>query len=38
MSLEVTDLVVEVAGRRVVDGLTFSVPDGARVGIIGESG
>lgn len=38
MSLEVTDLVIEVAGRRVVDGVSFAVPDGARVGIIGESG
>lgn len=38
MSLEVTDLVVEIDGRRVVDGISFSVPDGARVGLIGESG
>ncbi|WP_144877280.1 ABC transporter ATP-binding protein [Microbacterium sp. 1.5R] len=38
MSLEVVDLVVEIDGRRVVDGVSFAVPDGARVGLIGESG
>lgn len=38
MSLEVTDLVIEIDGRRVVDGISFAVPDGARVGLIGESG
>lgn len=38
MSLEVTDLVIDIDGRRVVDGISFSVPDGARVGLIGESG
>ncbi|MFB8388322.1 ATP-binding cassette domain-containing protein [Microbacterium sp. NPDC055910] len=38
MSLEVTDLVIEIAGRRVVDGASFAVPDGARLGLIGESG
>lgn len=38
MSLDVTDLVIEIAGRRVVDGVSFAVADGARVGIIGESG
>jgi len=38
MSLEVTDLVIEIDGRRVVDGVSFAVPDGARVGLIGESG
>ncbi|MGM1017761.1 MAG: ABC transporter ATP-binding protein [Actinomycetota bacterium] len=38
MSLEVTDLVIEIDGRRVVDGVTFAVPDGARLGLIGESG
>lgn len=32
------DLVVEIDGRRVVDGVSFDVPDGARVGLIGESG
>lgn len=38
MSLEIQDLTVSIAGRRVVDGVSFSVPDGARVGLIGESG
>ncbi|MFT4228768.1 MAG: ABC transporter ATP-binding protein [Microbacterium sp.] len=38
MSLAVRDLVVELGGRRVVDGVSFDVPDGARVGLIGESG
>jgi peptide/nickel transport system ATP-binding protein len=34
----VTDLRVEIDGRAVVDGISFEVPDGARVGLIGESG
>jgi len=38
VSLQVQDLVVEIDGRRVVDGVSFDVPDGARVGLIGESG
>ena len=38
MSLDVERLTVDIAGRRVVDGVSFSVPDGARVGLIGESG
>ena len=38
MSLQVHDLVVELGGRRLVDGVSFEVPDGARVGLIGESG
>ena len=38
MSLEVSELAVEIGGRRVVDGVSFAVPDGARVGLIGESG
>ena len=38
MSLEVRDLVIELGGRRVVDGVSFDVPDSARVGLIGESG
>lgn len=38
MSLVVRDLVIEIDGRRVVDGVGFEVPDGARVGLIGESG
>ncbi len=35
MSLDVEDLVITLGGRRVVDGVGFSVPDGARFGIIG---
>ncbi|MFJ2354195.1 ABC transporter ATP-binding protein [Frigoribacterium sp. NPDC087798] len=38
MSLVIDDLTVTVGGRRVVDGLSLDVPDGARVGLIGESG
>lgn len=38
MSLVVQDLIIELGGRRVVDGVSFAVPDGARVGLIGESG
>ena len=38
MSLEVRDLTVDIDGRRVVDGVSFTVPDGARMGLIGESG
>ena len=38
MSLIVTDLSVDIGGTRVVDGISFEVPDGARMGIIGESG
>ncbi len=38
MTLEVQDLTVDIDGRRVVDGVSFSVPDGSRVGLIGESG
>ncbi|MEV8273967.1 ABC transporter ATP-binding protein [Microbacterium sp. NPDC077184] len=38
MSLCVQDLTIDIGGRRVVDGVSFTVPDGARVGLIGESG
>jgi peptide/nickel transport system ATP-binding protein len=38
MTLSVHDLVIEIDGRRVVDGVSFDVPDGARLGLIGESG
>lgn len=38
MSLVVEDLTVEIDGRRVVDGVSFEVPHGARLGLIGESG
>ena len=36
--LEVDSLVVDIGGRRVVDDVSFAVPDGGRLGIIGESG
>ena len=38
MSLVVRDLRIDIGGRTVVDGVSFDVPDGARVGLIGESG
>jgi peptide/nickel transport system ATP-binding protein len=38
MTLKVTDLTVDIGERRVVDGVSFEVPDGSRVGLIGESG
>jgi peptide/nickel transport system ATP-binding protein len=38
VSLEVRGLSIDLGGRRVVDGVSFDVPDGARVGLIGESG
>jgi peptide/nickel transport system ATP-binding protein len=38
VSLEVRDLTIDLDGRRVVHGISFEVPDGARVGLIGESG
>ncbi len=38
MTLEVRDLTIDIGARRVVDGISFDVPDGARVGLIGESG
>lgn len=38
MTLSVQNLVIEVDGRRVVDGISFEVADGARLGLIGESG
>ncbi len=38
MSLVVEGLTVDIAGRRIIDGISFEVPDGARLGIIGESG
>jgi peptide/nickel transport system ATP-binding protein len=38
MTLEVTDLTIRFGDRAVVDRVSFAVPDGARFGIIGESG
>ena len=38
MTLEVRDLTIDIGDRRVVDGVSFHVPEGARVGLIGESG
>ncbi|HWS49820.1 MAG TPA: ABC transporter ATP-binding protein [Microbacterium sp.] len=38
MSLEIENLVIDIDGRRVVDGISFTVADGARLGLIGESG
>jgi peptide/nickel transport system ATP-binding protein len=38
MTLTVTDLTIDIGGRRVVDGVSFEVPEGARLGLIGESG
>jgi peptide/nickel transport system ATP-binding protein len=38
LSLQVENLRIEVGGRTVVDGVSFTVADGARVGLIGESG
>ncbi|UNK69652.1 ABC transporter ATP-binding protein [Microbacterium sp. H1-D42] len=38
MTLQVNDLVVEIGGRRVLDGISFEVADGQRLGLIGESG
>lgn len=38
MSLTVKDLIVELGGKRLLDGVSFEVPSGARVGLVGASG
>ncbi|WP_166981201.1 ATP-binding cassette domain-containing protein [Paramicrobacterium fandaimingii] len=38
MSLSIHDLTITIAGRIVVDRVSFDVEDGGRLGIIGESG
>ena len=38
MLLEVEDLRVEIAGRAVVDGMSFQLERAGRLGVIGESG
>ncbi len=38
MSLSVRDLTIDIGGTRAVDGVSFDVEPGARLGIIGESG
>lgn len=38
MSLIVKNLHVEIHGKTVIEDISFEVPDGARVGLIGESG
>ena len=36
--LEVDELSIDIGGRRVVDGVSFDVAPGGRLGVIGESG
>ncbi|MDA8372933.1 MAG: ABC-F family ATP-binding cassette domain-containing protein [Actinomycetota bacterium] len=36
--ITVSDLTVEVGGRLIVDGLTFSISAGAKVGLVGRNG
>lgn len=38
MSLRVRDLRIDIGDRTVVHDISFDVPDGARLGLIGESG
>ena len=38
MNLVVQDLAITIDGRQVVDGISFEATDGARLGLIGESG
>jgi iron complex transport system ATP-binding protein len=38
MSLELRDLCVDIAGRRIVTGIGFAVPDGTFAGLLGPNG
>jgi iron complex transport system ATP-binding protein len=38
MSLELRDLGVDIAGRRIVSGIGFTVPDGTFAGLLGPNG
>ena len=38
MSLELRDLSVDIAGRRIVTGIGFTVPDGTFAGLLGPNG
>lgn len=38
MSLELRDLRVDIAGRRIVSGIGFTVPDGTFAGLLGPNG
>ncbi len=38
MSLELRDVSVDIAGRRIVTGIDFTVPDGSFVGLLGPNG
>jgi iron complex transport system ATP-binding protein len=38
MSLELRDLCVDIAGRRIVNGIGFTVPDGTFAGLLGPNG
>ena len=38
MSLELRDVSVDIAGRRIVTGIGFTVPDGGFAGLLGPNG
>jgi iron complex transport system ATP-binding protein len=38
MSLELRDVSVDIAGRRIVSGIGFTVPDGSFAGLLGPNG